>query len=226
MHAVDRSSLPLKHPGARDYRTTRHRALRWRSGSRRRYLRRAVLCGSADHRVHPRGHGIELPSERRDPASDHRHCPAGCPVGLLAKSARSWFAGTAHARDRGFSRARRRSRLPAWSNRQAIHGHWNGAAAWRDRVECSPSPSVRCSRAAHAPRRVTSVLRDGGAHLSGGSRIRSSGFPPMSCSGRYTRCVAGSTATVCACGARYSPSDVSFPSRSPNTASVPDSHAI
>jgi putative copper resistance protein D len=42
-------------------------------------------------------------------------------------------------------------------------------------------------------------------HPASRSRIRSTGRPPTFASGRYTRCVAGSTATLWACGARSVP---------------------
>src|SRR6185437_4409093 len=57
--------------------------------------------------------------------------------------------------------------------------------------------------------------------------IRSTGFPFTLSSGKYTRCVRGSTDTVCACGMTMLPSWCSVipfaPDRSVNTATVPDS---
>lgn len=58
-----------------------------------------------------------------------------------------------------------------------------------------------------------------------GASTRSTGRPPTSSSGRYTRCVRGSTLTVCACGARRAPSGRSVSPVAQNAASTPDSDA-
>ena len=127
--------------------TARRRAICGRCWRHRGSVRRAVLRGRSHHPRCFGGDGVELSSDRRDPATGNRGCARDRALGVLALASRAPVVRSTSSRSRWIHRARSWRGVPARPDCESIHRSGSRDPARRCGDECATAAGVRCSDA-------------------------------------------------------------------------------